>query len=316
MKRPTFLLLRILISFSLIAYLITKIGRRGLGELPLYLNSANHLHLGIALLLLSTTLLLGVIRWSGLLSVQRIGLNLRATACLYLIGLFFNSFLPTTIGGDAIKVYYLSRLSKRPAESLASVIMDRVVGGFGLLLVVVIVVLICLRMSLGRDVILGVTGMLLFFLLVVLLIFHRGLAKRLLPSKFKEAIEKFHYAIFIYRDRKGTIGRALGLSLLIHIGLIVANFFISSAYHLGIPILYFFLFIPLIAAIMSLPIFFGGLGGRECGFVFFFTKLQGVSEVDAFALALTLYLFTLLSSSVGALIYILKDRFLPVRKGG
>src|SRR5215211_3290538 len=54
---------------------------------------------------------------------------------IYLIGQFFSNFLPTQIGGDAVRVYYLTRRIGRPAIAIASVFVERITGFLALTLI-------------------------------------------------------------------------------------------------------------------------------------------------------------------------------------
>ena len=60
------------------------------------------------------------------------GLPLRYPDVLYLtfIGYFFNHFLPTAVGGDVVKAFYISKISKQAMRSYTSVFMDRFLGNW------------------------------------------------------------------------------------------------------------------------------------------------------------------------------------------
>ena len=118
-----------------------------------------------------------------------------------------------------------------------------------------------------------------------------------------EKFKKLYDAVSLYRESKGILFFCLGLSLLIQNSIAVVIYLISLAFNLNIPPVYFFLFYPLICLIMSLPITISGIGLRETAFVFFFTILENVTQMDAFALGLCFYLVTLATSSVGGIIY-------------
>lgn len=67
------------------------------------------------------------LRWRALLVVTGISLPFGRVLRLYLIGTFVGNFLPSTVGGDVAKVYYIGRdRGYRPAA--ASVVLDRLLG--------------------------------------------------------------------------------------------------------------------------------------------------------------------------------------------
>lgn len=68
-------------------------------------------------------------RWKLILSALSVAVPFRAVVEQYLVGIFFNNFLPSTMGGDWAKVYYLGR-SEGYVRVGASVVVDRVIGVF------------------------------------------------------------------------------------------------------------------------------------------------------------------------------------------
>ena len=71
------------------------------------------------------------------------------------------------------------------------------------------------------------------------------------------------------------------------------------------PIPYFFLFVPLLAVIVSLPISFNGIGLREgAGIVLF--GLVGVDRASAFSLQFTTYLVAVAVSLLGGLVFLVR----------
>ncbi len=74
-------------------------------------------------------------RWYMLLRAQALGLGFLRAVQLVFVGLFASNFLPTTIGGDVLRVAGVAFPSQRRLEAAASVVMDRAVSVFGMLFV-------------------------------------------------------------------------------------------------------------------------------------------------------------------------------------
>src|SRR5665647_1573206 len=89
-----------------------------------------------ALLILACQFVLGSLRWQ--LIVLACGAQLdRAHAIIYtLIGAFFNQVTPSTVGGDAVRMWLLARKTSHWKSSIYSVLIDRVVGLIWLALLV------------------------------------------------------------------------------------------------------------------------------------------------------------------------------------
>jgi glycosyltransferase 2 family protein len=331
-KKKLFLFLRLLVSFGLIGYIFYSLYAEGkLRELPDYFASANYWWLLAAALLLLGLLAAGSLRWGLILGAQGIHLSRISVFMYYMIGMFLNNFLPSTVGGDFVKAYYLSKATGKTAGSFISVLVDRLMGMGGLCVVAVAACLLG-GVNLWQNpdthsyalpiflIVGGVTcGLGLFFLVVfndrVMNLFLK-LARR---GKIGEKIKEFHQSMYIYKGHGKVLLLTLLISTLIWVVIVLVAWMVYMAFHTGgepglpgyiaaIPIRYFYIFLPVISVIMSLPISFAGLGIREGVFIKLFDTLPGISDVDALIISLTFYFVFLAVSLIGGVIYIFKDR--------
>ncbi|MFH1038477.1 MAG: lysylphosphatidylglycerol synthase transmembrane domain-containing protein [PVC group bacterium] len=362
-KKKLFLLLRLSISFGLIAYIFYKISaKHRLSDLVTYFSDAHYWWLLGAAILLLGLLGAGSFRWGMLLTAQGVRLSHLSVFMYYMMGMFFNNFLPSTVGGDFVKAYYLSRATGKTAGSFISVLIDRLMGMGGLCVVAVAACLLG-----GTDlyqnpathpyalpiflIVGGVSAALVIFFLLVfndrvmnffLKLSRPGTSDRartevFQPSTFKERIrtfkkhflnllrkigdkiKEFHQAVYIYKGHGKVLGQTLLISTGIWVVIIFVSWMVFMAFHSGqlpvppgkipsIPVRYFFLFLPVISVIMSLPISFAGIGTREMGFIIFFSTLPGIKELDALIISLTFYFVYLTVSLLGGVIYIFKDK--------
>jgi uncharacterized membrane protein YbhN (UPF0104 family) len=88
--------------------------------------------------------------------------------------------------------------------------------------------------------------------------------------------------ILPYHTQAAVLGRACGLSFLLHLFQLSLQVLLAQALNLLVPVWYLMLAIPLIHILSALPVSFGGVGVRESGYVLFFT-LVGVSKDEALA---------------------------------
>ena len=331
LKKKLLLAVRIAVSLGLISYIFSRIAaEHKLGDLLVYWSEMRIGWAVGAFLILFGLLAAGSVRWGMLLAARGVRLSFGSLFMYYLVGMFFNNFFPTTVGGDVVKAYYLSRSTGKTAVAFVSVLLDRLMGMGGLCLVAVAACLLGGRTlwslpatrpyALPVFLIVGGTTALLglFFLIAFndrVMNFFLSLARW---GKIGEKIRELHQALYLYKGR----GRVLFLTLLISAGIwvmiVISTWMLSLAFTSGlsplppgkfppIPIVYFFLFLPPIAVIMSLPISFAGIGTREMAFIEFFGPLEGVGDPGALIIALTFYFLYLASSLPGGLIYIFKD---------
>jgi hypothetical protein len=84
----------------------------------------------------------------------------------------------------------------------------------------------------------------------------------------------------------------------------MVHFEVSEAMGLEIPLIYFFLFVPVIAIFIALPISIGGLGVREGLGIFFFCRaVPGLDSEQAFTMGFLAYVVGVVVSLAGGLIY-------------
>lgn len=290
-NKIAFVILKVAVSSAL---LYTVLVKTGAGKVLATLGGINIIAFISAIFLYVAAQFISTLRWKLLLPE---GLGLRKLFSLYMIGAFFNIFLPGIIGGDAVKGFYLYRETGKGSLSLASIFMDRYLG-------FVVLIAICavsfpfgytyLRSSriawvLPFTILSFITGSLLFF----------GLR---LGQRVKFLSEFYNY-FYLYRNQRGVIGKALILSVLIQLAGIIAVYVLSAGLGQHIPLLAFFIYLPLIILFSMLPISISGLGVREGAFVVLF-GLIGVSPEAATAVSLSWFITMSAGSLLGLAEYI------------
>ncbi len=269
------------------------------------------------LVLTFITLILGKIitsyRWQILLKAQEIDIPLRFLIGSVFVGQFFNSFLPTTIGGDAMRAYDTAALSKDSTKSVVSVFADRLIGVFALALLAVAALLI--GFATGQDVNFYVIPVMLVFFLCsigVLLIFNARLYILLdqllrlahlvkIAGKLEEAYRSFN----ILRNVPRVLAIAFLASLLLQINVILFYYFIGVSLDLGVSFLYFAMIVPVALVVLLVPFSINGIGIREGIFVYLLTGL-GVETREAIALSWISFGLMLTQGIIGGIIFALR----------
>ncbi len=323
LKKKLFLSLRLLISFSLIGYIFYRLAaEHQLSDLLRYWTDLRYGWLTGAFLITLAILAVGSMRWGMLLAARGVKLSRFSYFMYYMVGMFFNNFLPSTVGGDVVKAYYLSRATGKTAIAFISVLLDRLMGIGGLCVVAIVSCLVGGSTLLAfpgtrpyaLPVFLIVGGLSLSLGLFFLVSFNERVMNFFLSlsrwGKIGEKIRELHQALYLYKGQSGVLVKTLLISTGIWMLIVIASWMISRAFTGKIPpisLVYFFLFMPTISVIMSLPISFAGLGTREMAFMIFFGALPGVSELDALVISLTFYLLYIAASLIGGVIYVFKD---------
>ncbi len=310
-KDALIFILKFLISLSLISYLLLKIVP--LKEIPVYLSQANLFLLFLSFSLHSIGLLISAYRWQILIHAQGDHVPLGFLAKSYLVGTFFNNFLPTRFGGDVVRILDGSRYSRSILKSSAIVLVERLTGIIVLLFLALVSSLI--RMDMSRRIplifvsfsfgLLGICALLSLFTPLAghlfLKIPERG---RLL--KIKTKILEFRNLVLLYKDRKKEVSKAFFWAFLLQVNVILHYFLAGEAFKLKITLLDYFVFIPIVLIILTFPISISGLGIREGMYIEIF-KFYSISPASAFTFSLVAdMLFSWIIGIVGGIIYIFR----------
>jgi len=251
-------------------------------------------------------------RWHVLLKVQRIHLSLPRLSGLFLIGMFYNQFLPGGTGGDIIKSYFLVKETPdKRAGALLAVVFDRFIGLVAL--VTITGALISLRFDFLSQtpetrrllwVLLALLGasipaLLSTFVITGFKLFH------LLPKKFpgREKLIEIAAAYHLYARHWRATFVAFGASVVAHLATFAT--FLCAAYALGarVPLVNFFAIMPVERTISALPISFAGIGLREKVLQIMLHGLCGVPEGTAILIGSLSFLIILICCIPGAIVY-------------
>jgi uncharacterized protein (TIRG00374 family) len=300
-RRSLFLWLRILVSAVLLAVLVAKIHPENL--LPKQHHFSTFVYLVIGLLLTGLGVVLSAWRWQRVLRAFDVDAPLRTLTSHYFAGQFVGNVLPSTVGGDVLRVTRGATTTGSGSTSFASVAIERLSGFVALPLLVFLGFLF--RPSLIEGdyawVALAIAGGTLV-LLVVILVFA---ASPRLAGRFKdhENWMRFIGAVHVGVDRlRRHPNDAVGIlvAALVYQASVVASVFCAAqVLDLELPTAAVVAFIPAVAMAQTVPLSVSGFGVREGLLVLFLTPL-GVSTGGAVALGLLWYAMLLVVSLLGA----------------
>ena len=280
------------------------------GLITLGQKAARSLSLWLGLALIPLAVLLGAWRWQILLRAGRIRLPFRRILLLALVGNFFNNALPSLVGGDIIKAYYLmSHHPERKSNSLVSLVADRIVGLSGLAIICLAAIIFGFSDPLVtkiRTPILLLAALLAGGLAVLLV---PGLARMLhlkrLISKlpFQNLLGRLTDAVRLYSAQPGVWLLATAVSVLIHMLLLTSVYLAGRALAPGPSYHNYLVLLPPTWMISSIPITPGAVGLMEATYQTLFAR-AGVSATAALSLSLFHRFSQFLWALPGAVVYI------------
>lgn len=305
-KSSSITALKSIISLVILYALFSKIDISALWEKMCSVNPG--------IVLLGACIFIGVqcvstYRWSIILE-KDVDIPYRNLLSIYFIGMFFNNFLPTMIGGDAVKGYYLYKVTGKGGASLASIFMDRY-SGFTALIFIVLAGLVAgypLIKDTGLPIVLGifVAGYFLLSLVLWVDVMHGWmlhLLKRTRLHRVAEKIDNFYNVLMSYKKFHKMLVKIFLYSLVVQIGVIIGYYVIARGLQIDIPLGYFFIFIPLTTTASMFPLSLSGLGVREGAFVLLFTMI-GATQEEALSLSLLWFAIVVSVSILGGVEYI------------
>lgn len=298
---------RLVLSGLLLWILVTKIGTNWSEAIP-DPTATTFAWLAGALALTVFGVVLSALRWAAVLEALDIRAPFRRLLSLYFAGQFMGNVLPSTIGGDALRVTRLTRDTEEGPTVFASVVLERLTGW----LVLPVITLVGLIVNpglreLGRASALatGVAVATLALLVAVLVLTSRsgrGIEERLEQNEgWRRFTGAVRFGIQHLMSEPGPTARIIATGFAYQLVLIASALMAARALNLpsGAGPTALLAFVPAVLTAQVLPISISGLGVREGLFVLFLHPL-GVPRSQAVALGLLLYLLNLVVSLLGA----------------
>jgi uncharacterized protein (TIRG00374 family) len=280
-------------------------------KMAIALRTADYRWVGAGVLAYLMVELAAAVRWQILLQVQKIHLSFPRISGLFLIGMFYNQFLPGGTGGDIIKSYLLLKETDKKAGGLLAVVFDRFIGLVALVSITATLVVMryhwlaqtpetrrllwILLLLLGS----AIASLLTSFIISGFNLFH------LLPDKFpgREKLIEVSAAYHLYARHWFATLLAFGASLVAHLATFTTFLCVAYAFRAGVPLIDFFAILPIERTITALPISFAGVGLREQILQVMLNNLCGVPVAVAKLIGSMSFLIILFCSAPGGIVY-------------
>ncbi|MGI8423987.1 MAG: lysylphosphatidylglycerol synthase transmembrane domain-containing protein [Chloroflexota bacterium] len=292
MQARLFAVLRSLVSLALLGLLSWKLG---VAQLWSVLSQADALWLAVGAALVVLALLVSALKWQLLLGAHGLSVPYPALFSSYLIGLFFNNFLPSNIGGDVLRVHDVAKRTGHASAVAASVIAERLLAGLALALTAAGALLFSARYTAQVGPSVGL-ALLVFAGLIGLTVSPgvRAWLARVLPAGRAQLVARVTGQMGDALRKRDAVVAVLALSFAFQAVVVLVAWTGFAAIGQPVSLAACFVFIPIISAVQLVPVSLNGLGVREGAYVLFFGGI-GVGELNAAAASL---LFGLLVAGV------------------
>jgi uncharacterized protein (TIRG00374 family) len=321
------LALRICVTLGVLVWVL---GKQDWGELVKVFQTLRFGPFVFVTLVFVSSQVLLALRWWILLFAQEIRISLWAAVRLHFLGLFYNNVMPSSIGGDVIRAWYVSKHTEKKWAAALSVLFDRVWGLVGLILIAVTAyVFLFPNMPEAPDPVSDASGMNWFVigLSIVSVLSVGGLilaglccrvhtrrwvmrAAGLCWLKICTLTVKAKEALWLYIRTPKALFAAMMTTFLLQSMVIIAFWYLGRSLGIDAGLDAYFVIFPITWVLGALPISISGWGVLEGGITHLFVVLQGVEPEQALTLALCQRIIWILGSLPGSVIH-LRGAHLP-----
>jgi uncharacterized protein (TIRG00374 family) len=303
-------LLKIVVSLGLIVFALWRVD---LAKVTAQLRSANLWYVLAAIAVYTLAIIVNGAKWQILLRAQGVRVPFGPVLQFLYTGFFFNNFLPANIGGDVIRGYGLARYTDRTAAAAVSVVVDRIVGLIAYMSTAAVAAIVAVNLT-GHLALKQVEWVAFAALAALASTFAlllsrrlRSLISRLLTWRPLAPLAPFWLrvsdAFNAYRFKYGALVLAFGVALIGIACTTTVVWCLSQAMGGLMPLGDIFLFNPLIALVLMIPISIGGIGVSQTAYPFFF-GLVGVPAAHALAVSLLMQAVAFVGSLPGGFFWL------------
>lgn len=298
--------IRLIISAVLILLIINAVD---LDKALDYIYRINFVYFLIAFLVILSCSIPTAFSWKIILGIQKKSVSIIKLVHMNLIGFFFNTYIPSGVGGDFWKGYTMARISEKPEKGASSVIIERLVAYSATIFLGIVSFFFNFKRFKEAEMLKPISiffGIILLILAVFILTFPyilkggSGFLKKYLP---KVPIERILNALNEYKSNVPQLLTAFIVDAISPILECVAYGFIISALNLEVPFLPLLVIVPMLRFINHIPISVSSVGTQDLALLLFWRPL-GLTAAKALSISFIMHVIRLLSGAFGALLYV------------
>jgi uncharacterized membrane protein YbhN (UPF0104 family) len=275
-----------------------------LGDVLPHRNAGNTALVAAALLFTLVGIVLSAFRWQRVLATLDVRTRLVQLTRHYLASQFVGNFLPSTVGGDVLRVTRLGAETGDNAAPFASVVLERMSGWIVLPALTFAGLLLnpTLRRLGSATALATVVGVATLLALggVLFAAGHPRVGGRVSGTEgWRRFTGAIHLGVDRFRHRPLLALEVIGAGVVYQLSVLVAVFLAGKALDIHVGFTAILAFFPAVAIVQTLPVTIGGLGVRE-GALYVFLHPLGVTDKQAFSLGVLYYACVLIVSLIGA----------------
>jgi len=279
------------------------------------LSSADRLGLLAALLVYCLVTVAVGVRWAIVIVALGDRVRLGRSVVLCWIGTFFNQLLPSSIGGDAVRAWLLSRSGVPLGKAFASVLVDRIIGMTSLSLLIVVtspflstyIESPTVRASLIGFGLLGVAGFLVALALSKLLLAWRA------PWDWLRAVAVALASLWHFAANTRYFAANLAVCLVTNLLLVAGVYLLARAMDIDISFVLCLILVPPVTIAAALPVSIAGWGVREGAMVAAF-GFAGLPASGGLTLSLAIGVVQIVANLPGGVLWLMQRSAVPAER--
>ena len=314
MNQSNFKVVQIFATIALLAVVIWQVGlfsQAGRASFIETLTGANYKYLLLSVAVGILINMVSALKWFMLTQSQQLNAGYWRIFSYYLIGQFYNLFLPTSVGGDVVRSYELGKFSGRHADALASVFVERYTGVLVLLLAAGLAVLSQLSVFNVDFVIISLVAFTVILALIAWMVFDlrfyesvKAVFQSRLPitDKLFTKLDKLMLSIGRYKEHRGALAWAFINSIVFYLVAVLNVYVTALVFQLDVRFFDILVATPIIMLIMNIPLSIGNIGLMEFAYINVL-QLLGYSPVLGLSVAILMRLKSFLDGALGGVLH-------------
>jgi uncharacterized protein (TIRG00374 family) len=227
---------------------------------------------------------------------------------IFFVSTFVGTFLPASVGGDAVRAYGLSKEGVRGVDAVASVLMDRLLGVVSILIVAIAGAILARNLLDVRSLFPAFALLALLCAAALTVVFSPRAAvaaARVLAHlpRGRDTGTRLVTAIQRYASFHLPMTNVLMCSIAVQVLRVLQTYCLGLALGIAVPLGIYFALVPIILLIVLMPITINGIGTTQAGFVWLFGR-AGVAGAPAFALSVLFLAIAVVGNLPGAFLYL------------
>ena len=327
-KKRKYLLtiIRSCVVIVFLAWVISSISREGNWDsFAQYFQQINIWIFAATICIFTAGHIIVALRWWVLLRTQSVFISLWAAIKLYFLGWFYNNFMPSSIGGDVVRAWYVTKHTEKRFEAALSVFVDRIIGLLSTFVIAFFFYMLLLPGTLKqvlaeanlkqqtkpgfftthREIVITITLISLLVLSGLALTRKGRLLLSKIYGKLRHLLIKLKQAAVIYCNKPLAIASVFCLTVVMQLMVITGFWILGKSMGIDVSVRYYYVFFSLAWVVGVIPVSIGGFGVVEFFLVLMFTRIAGIEEPAAMAIALSQRAVWMLTSLPGAVIHLM-----------